>query len=68
PPPWIRGDDILALGIPQGPRVGYWHKKAYEAQLESRFPDREALLNWIREEIREQPGGGVPAGPTPGQS
>ncbi|MBP7831105.1 MAG: CCA tRNA nucleotidyltransferase [Kiritimatiellae bacterium] len=56
PPPWVRGGDILALGVPQGPRVGYWHRKAYEAQLENRFPDREALLEWLRQVIANEDG------------
>ena len=51
PSPWVRGNDIMALGIPEGPRVGYWHKKAYEAQLENRFPTREALLDWLKHSI-----------------
>lgn len=63
PPPWIRGDDILALGIPQGPRVGFWHKKAYEAQLENRFPDRAALLDWLKTAVKEEEA----AGPERGQ-
>ena len=54
PPPWIRGHDILALGVPQGPRVGYWHKKAYEAQLENRFPRREALLEWLQQAMARE--------------
>lgn len=49
PPPWITGNDILALGIPEGPQVGLWHRRAYEAQLENRFSSREELLTWIRE-------------------
>lgn len=56
PPPWVRGGDILALGIPQGPQVGVWHKKAYEAQLENRFPDRESLLEWLRQGIANEDG------------
>lgn len=56
PPPWVRGGDILALGVPQGPRVGYWHRKAYEAQLENRFPDREALREWLRQVIANEDG------------
>jgi tRNA nucleotidyltransferase/poly(A) polymerase len=53
PRPWITGHDILRLGIPEGAEVGVWHRKAYEAQLEQRFPDRETLLRWIEREIAE---------------
>lgn len=51
PAPWIRGGDILSLGIPEGPAVGAWYKKAYEAQLEGRFTDRDALLSWLKSEL-----------------
>ncbi len=55
PSPWITGRDILSLGIPEGPEVGAWRKKAYEAQLEGTFPDRSALLEWLRREIPHSP-------------
>jgi poly(A) polymerase len=55
PPPWISGKDIMALGIKEGPEVGEWRKRAYDAQLEGTFPDREALLTWIQGEIRRPP-------------
>lgn len=48
PKPWIRGEDIMALGIPSGPEVGRWLRQAYDAQLEGRFADRKALLAWLR--------------------
>jgi putative nucleotidyltransferase with HDIG domain len=51
PKPWITGRDILALGIPEGPQVGVWRKQAYEAQLDGTFPNREALLEWLKRQI-----------------
>ena len=51
PSPWVSGRDIMALGVPEGPRVGSWRRQAYDAQLDGRFPDREALLAWVRENI-----------------
>jgi poly(A) polymerase len=51
PEPWVRGDDIIRLGIPEGPDVGRWRRLAYDAQLEKRFPDRTALLEWLALEI-----------------
>ena len=51
PEPWITGRDILSLGVPEGPAVGTWHTACYEAQLDGRFPDRQALLEWLRKEI-----------------
>ncbi len=52
PPPWINGRDIMALGIKEGPGIGVWRKKAYDAQLEGTFPDRESLLEWLKTEMR----------------
>jgi len=51
PEPWINGRDIIALGLRQGPEVGVWRKKAYDAQLEGTFADREALLAWLKAEM-----------------
>jgi poly(A) polymerase len=50
PEPWANGRDIMALGVPEGREVGVWRKKAYEAQLEGTFPDREHLLAWLASE------------------
>lgn len=54
PPPWVSGHDVMALGVPEGPRVGYWRKKAYDAQLEGLAGDREGLLAWLRERMKEE--------------
>ncbi len=48
PKPWITGHDLLDLGVPAGPQVGLWKKRAYDAQLEGRLPDRQAALAWLR--------------------
>jgi poly(A) polymerase len=52
PPPWINGRDIMALGIKEGPEIGVWRKKAYDAQLEGIAPDPAALLEWLKAEIQ----------------
>jgi poly(A) polymerase len=51
PKPWVTGNDIIALGVPQSPRVGVLRTKAYDAQLEGRFKDRNELLGWLKTEI-----------------
>jgi len=51
PPRWITGHDLLAMGLPPGPRMGQWLKTAYEKQLEGQFSDRENLLAWLREAV-----------------
>jgi len=52
PPAWISGGDILDMGIQEGPQIGHWLRKAYEAQLEDRFPERASLRAWLSEQIR----------------
>lgn len=51
PEAWIKGRDLLALGMKPGPKVGQWLIRAYDAQLECRFPDREAMLAWVKSEL-----------------
>lgn len=51
PEPWVNGRDIMLLGVPEGREVGVWRKKAYDAQLEGTFPDREQLLAWLKAEL-----------------
>lgn len=51
PPPWVTGADLMAMGLPGGPVIGEWKKRAYDAQLEGRFADRDALLAWVRVEM-----------------
>lgn len=51
PPPWIRGDDVMALGVQQGPEIGVWMRRAYDAQLEGHVTDRSELLRWLKKEI-----------------
>jgi poly(A) polymerase len=53
PAPWVNGRDIMQLGIPEGRDVGVWRQKAYEAQLEGTFPDREHLLAWLKSELAQ---------------
>lgn len=52
PPAWIRGEDVLSLGIPKGPLVGQWLRAAYAQQLDGNFPDRNALLEWLKRQIQ----------------
>ena len=53
PARWVSGRDILHLGLSEGPVVGKWLARAYDAQLEGRCPDRNALLDWLRQEIQK---------------
>ncbi|MBM4152366.1 MAG: CCA tRNA nucleotidyltransferase [Kiritimatiellaceae bacterium] len=47
PERWISGKDLKEMGIPSGPGMGQLLQRAYDAQLENRFSNREALLTWI---------------------
>lgn len=51
PDPWATGHDVMKMGVLEGPDVGRWIEKAYDAQLEERFADRDTLLDWLRGEI-----------------
>lgn len=51
PTPWITGDDLLALGLPEGPDIGKWMKRAYDAQIDGRAANRETLLMWLKSEL-----------------
>ncbi len=52
PEPWINGHDIIKLGISSGPKIGKWHKRAYEAQLNGDFKSKEDLYAWLFEKIK----------------
>lgn len=48
PERWITGKDLRELGVASGPQMGKLIRLAYDAQLEDRFPDRAALLAWLK--------------------
>ncbi|MEN7972691.1 MAG: HD domain-containing protein [Verrucomicrobiota bacterium] len=48
PEPWIRGHDLIDMGIKEGRLIGQILKEAYDAQMEDRFADRNEMLEWIR--------------------
>jgi poly(A) polymerase len=54
PPAWVRGEDLLALGVPKGPAIGHWLKEAYARQLDGDATGRQDLLNWLAARIRER--------------
>ena len=51
PERWVTGKDLRELGIESGPRMGELIQLAYDAQLEDRFTDRTALLDWLKTQI-----------------
>lgn len=48
PEPYLRGDDLLSLGLPPGPMIGRVLREAMDLQLEGTFADREDALAWAR--------------------
>ena len=60
PPPLVRGDDLLALGLKPGPKFGEILEAVETRQLEGEFVSREAALAWVkREYVVEDSGGNV---------
>ncbi|MFN2508640.1 MAG: CCA tRNA nucleotidyltransferase [Chthoniobacterales bacterium] len=50
PPPLVRGDDLIALGLKPGPKFGEILEAVETRQLEGAFRDREEALDWVKEE------------------
>lgn len=48
PTPLVNGRDVLALGIPAGPRVGELLTAIQDLQLEGGLKTREEALGWLR--------------------
>jgi poly(A) polymerase len=50
PPPLIRGDDLIALGMKPGPKFGEILEAVETRQLEGALKDRQQALDWIKQE------------------
>jgi poly(A) polymerase len=50
PPPLIRGDDLIELGMKPGPRFGEILEAVETRQLEGALKDRQQALDWIKRE------------------
>lgn len=47
----INGHDLLQAGIPEGPQIGYWLRRAHDYQLEQpKELTRAELLEWVLKE------------------
>jgi putative nucleotidyltransferase with HDIG domain len=56
PPPLVRGDDLIALGLNPGPRFGEILEAVETRQLEGALKDREEALAWVKDEYSEEGG------------
>ena len=50
PPPLVRGDDLIALGMKPGPKFGEILEAVQTRQLEGALKDRQDALDWIKRE------------------
>jgi poly(A) polymerase len=50
PPPLVRGDDLIALGLKPGPKFGEILEAVETRQLEGSFHTREEALRWVKRE------------------
>ncbi len=45
----VRGEDLLASGVPAGPAIGNCLRRLLDAVIEGKLPNhRESLLDWVR--------------------
>ena len=51
PPPLVRGDDLIAMGMKPGPKFGEILEAVETRQLEGALKDREAALEWVKGEF-----------------
>lgn len=53
PTPLLRGEDVLAAGVPAGQLVGSILKEAYDLQLEGRLTSAQQAREWLRTRLAE---------------
>jgi tRNA nucleotidyltransferase/poly(A) polymerase len=51
PKPLLNGHDIMALGIPAGPKIRDLLTQAQNLQLESQLQSREEALEWLKSQV-----------------
>ncbi len=54
PPPLVRGDDLMALGLKPGPQFGEILEAVETRQLEGALRSREEALDWVKQEYRSE--------------
>ncbi|HEX8279761.1 MAG TPA: HDIG domain-containing protein, partial [Chthoniobacterales bacterium] len=50
PPPLVRGDDLIAMGLKPGPHFGQILEAIETRQLEGAFQSRDEALEWVKRE------------------
>ena len=56
PPPLLRGEDLMALGVPKGRRLGQIMRRLRFMQLDDRFEDADAARDEVRRREATRPG------------
>jgi poly(A) polymerase len=51
PPPLVRGDDLIAMGLKPGPQFGEILEAVETRQLEGALKGRDEALDWVRREF-----------------
>jgi hypothetical protein len=46
--PALNGDDVIALGVPRGPKVSEVLQALRDGRLDGRFVDRQAEIRYVR--------------------
>src|SRR5256885_5463188 len=54
PPPLVRGDDLIALGLKPGPKFGEILEAVETRQLEGALKNREEALAWVKGEFSDR--------------
>ncbi len=55
PPPLLTGDDLVAMGMRPGPRVGKLLYEAYDEQLSGRLTDQSQARQWAQQRMQADP-------------
>ncbi|MEY2530751.1 MAG: poly(A) polymerase, partial [Verrucomicrobiota bacterium] len=50
PPPFVRGEDLIALGMKPGPKFGEILEAVETRQLEGALRNRDEALEWVKKE------------------
>ncbi len=67
--PLVRGDDVMAiLGVPPGPAVGRWLRRAREAQALGLVGTHDEAVAWLRRQAAEPDASGMDDGTGDGTS
>ena len=51
PPPLVRGEDLIALGLKPGPKFGEILEAVETRQLEGALKNRDEALDWVKTEF-----------------